>query len=283
MMNNITVAIVTRNRSKDLAECLQSLSHQSLLPVRIMIINNNSTDDTSNVIKKFQHKIPIREYIEKQQGYPFVYNRAIEECHTEWLAFIDDDCVADKHWFEKISQMVTQNHKNIPAAILGKSDNYYDKNVFACAFQYGNLLWKTESIQPDNRIINYKVLDSRNIIYNKKMLDDSHIRFNPLLILGSEDSELGFQIYSHHLTAMYDPTIIIRHKEPHSAYNYFSKKRAYRKSVDYYNLHFPKPNEFSKTATLHQKFSIFLEVTAKLPLYQKCIVTLLVMVGKIIG
>src|SRR3989338_128763 len=106
MDHSITVAIVTRNRARDLRDCLQSLLHQALLPGKILIVNNNSSDQTPDVIKEFSDALPITEVIEKKTGYPTVYNRAIQEATTTWVAFVDDDCVADTGWYSEVLKAI---------------------------------------------------------------------------------------------------------------------------------------------------------------------------------
>jgi len=214
-MKNITVVIVTRNRAKDLKECLESLARQKVLPEEVMVINNNSDDNTSEVIAVFKNRLKIEEYIEDKIGYSYVYNRGLKEAKTDWVAFIDDDCVAKRNWYEQIIKSIRRlsNCSKI-VSILGQSKNYYSDNVFACLFQYGNVLWREENMRFSREIINYEILDSRNIVHNKKLLNDNKIKFDERLIYGSEDCDLGLQIQNKNLKAKYVVAMIAYHKEP---------------------------------------------------------------------
>jgi len=229
----ITVAIVTRNREKELQECLLSLSEQTHRPQKILIIDNNSSDKTQDVIREFSKKLPIKTITEKTTGYPVVYNRALLEVKTKWVAFIDDDCVADKHWFHEIIKAI-QKYYNY-AAIAGASLNYYPQNIYACSFQFWYDYWRQRSLYKGN-IIDYKCLDSRNIIYNRQLLAVHSVFFDDTFMLGAEDSDMGLQIKNRGLKAMYVPQLQIFHKEPNTMSAFFRKKRAYAKAEKYLNI-----------------------------------------------
>ena len=51
----ITV-VVTYNRCQLLKRCLKKIIEQSIPPEEILVINNGSTDDTRNVLKKLKIK-----------------------------------------------------------------------------------------------------------------------------------------------------------------------------------------------------------------------------------
>ena len=55
----------------------------------IIVVDNNSTDQTKYIITK---KYPnIRLIHEKQQGVSYARNRGIKESKNEWIAFLDSD------------------------------------------------------------------------------------------------------------------------------------------------------------------------------------------------
>ncbi|MCH7730070.1 glycosyltransferase family 2 protein [Patescibacteria group bacterium] len=270
MKDKITGVIVTRNRAKDLNECLQSLVNQTQLPDKVLIVNNNSEDDTSKVVKSFSDGLRIKEVIEEKIGYSHAYNRGLTESKTKWVVYIDDDCVAEKNWFEQVNKAVNKfKSKNKITAILGKSENYYDKNIYACAFQYGNDLWREENLDSKGNLLSYEILDSRNIVYNTKLLYDNDIHFDTKLVYGSEDSDLGLQIQAKGLKAVYNPKIIVCHKEPNTLKHFLLRKKTYKKSNELFrNLKKYKKVE-KKEITAIKKLEIFKEATKKLNIAQK--------------
>jgi GT2 family glycosyltransferase len=68
----------------------------------ILVVDNNSTDDTRQVVEGLQRRYPgrIRYVFELEQGISHARNAAIREAFGEILAFIDDDEMADAKWLE---------------------------------------------------------------------------------------------------------------------------------------------------------------------------------------
>ena len=90
----LTIAICTYNRAEKLYSCLKSLAQQNinLDNINILIIDNNSPFDISSITKKFSDSfISTKTIIEYDQGLSNSRNRAIKECQTPWVAFLDDD------------------------------------------------------------------------------------------------------------------------------------------------------------------------------------------------
>lgn len=92
----ITVAICTYNRADYLRDTLQGLSVQRADPdqFEILVVNNNSTDRTSQVCDVFHKRsnnLNFRVIAEKQQGLSHARNRAARESSSPVILYIDDD------------------------------------------------------------------------------------------------------------------------------------------------------------------------------------------------
>ncbi|MDZ8188361.1 MAG: hormogonium polysaccharide biosynthesis glycosyltransferase HpsE [Nostoc sp. ChiSLP02] len=102
---DVTVAIPTYNGAKRLPKVLDLLLSQNgveNLKWEVVVINNNSSDNTNEVIhdyqKKFIQNFPLRYFLEKKQGVAFARMRAINEARGEFIAFLDDDNFPTKNW-----------------------------------------------------------------------------------------------------------------------------------------------------------------------------------------
>jgi len=107
----ISVAIVTRNRYAELCECLRSLSRQTLLPYEIVVIDSESTDNTLRLIQDF----PINYIRIPHQGVAYARNKAAEACKGDFIAFLDDDCVASINWLEALYRGLVSQGADIAA------------------------------------------------------------------------------------------------------------------------------------------------------------------------
>jgi len=108
----LTAAICTFNRAKRLEAAILSLREQTLgldlgadpgpdLP--ILVIDNGSTDETPRLVRELARSMPHLRYIlEREPGLSRARNRALVECRTEIIAYIDDDAIADANWARAI-------------------------------------------------------------------------------------------------------------------------------------------------------------------------------------
>ena len=101
----LTIIICTYNRAFILGECLNSLCAQ-ISPAeyfRVLVIDNNSTDNTHDLVELFSEKLPGLQYVfEPKQGLSHARNRGLAEAQTEWVAFLDDDAKASPGWIQSI-------------------------------------------------------------------------------------------------------------------------------------------------------------------------------------
>ncbi len=104
----ITVILCTHNRARSLAAALESVVAQTLSKLvgwEILVVDNNSSDETRQVIEDFQRRYPerIRYLFEPQQGISHARNSGVRDARGEILAFIDDDETAAPGWLQNLT------------------------------------------------------------------------------------------------------------------------------------------------------------------------------------
>src|SRR5215470_3907373 len=104
----LSVLICTYNRCQTLAATLESVAAQVVPPSlgwEILVIDNNSSDETRRVVEEFQGRFSnrIRYLFEPEQGLSHARNAGIREAKGEILAFFDDDELADAHWLQNLT------------------------------------------------------------------------------------------------------------------------------------------------------------------------------------
>jgi len=92
-MPKVSVIVPTFNRSRYLAECLESLLAQSLPPAQIIVVDDQCTDATRAVLEPFLDRI---EYLQTpaQCGKPGAVNLGVAHAHGDYVWIFDDDDVA---------------------------------------------------------------------------------------------------------------------------------------------------------------------------------------------
>jgi len=97
----ISICICTYNRSESLWRTLDSLAKQDDIDsgaLEVLIVDNNCTDGTANVVEAFREKLPIRRVTEHRQGLSHARNRAVADFRGEVLLFTDDDIRFGPGW-----------------------------------------------------------------------------------------------------------------------------------------------------------------------------------------
>lgn len=97
---NISVVIPAYNEEEHISECLQSLVDQEVPPTEIIVVNNNSTDKTAEVVKRF----PVRLISETKQGITPTRNAGLNAAKYEIIARCDADTILPPDWIKKIKE-----------------------------------------------------------------------------------------------------------------------------------------------------------------------------------
>lgn len=104
---DISIVVCTKNRATMLQGALASLydlAADDEFTYEIVVIDNGSTDDTPRVITEASTlaKHPLRGVVESEPGIVAARNRGIRESQGRWIAFFDDDQIADWHWLAEL-------------------------------------------------------------------------------------------------------------------------------------------------------------------------------------
>ena len=101
----VTVAIPTYNRAELLRQTLAGIGRQQFptSQYEVLVIDNNSRDDTRRVVDSFASASPAPRYLlETRQGLDHARNRALAEARGEIIVFGDDDILVEPDWLAQI-------------------------------------------------------------------------------------------------------------------------------------------------------------------------------------
>ena len=113
-MSNIAAVVVTYNRKKYLKICLDSLLGQGKLLSSIIIIDNNSSDGTEQMLKEDYLDNPIFDYtnMKSNLGGAGGFNYGIESAYQkgfEWIWMMDDDVAPAKNSLNKYLKLTNKS------------------------------------------------------------------------------------------------------------------------------------------------------------------------------
>jgi glycosyltransferase involved in cell wall biosynthesis len=118
----ISVVIATHNRIAHLKKALESLAIQRLHQneYEVLVVDNASTDGTKEEVEHFAQKHAFVKYIhENAPGANFARNTGWKNAQGKYIAFMDDDAVADSQWLASIVSCF-ESIRPQPAIVGGK-------------------------------------------------------------------------------------------------------------------------------------------------------------------
>jgi len=111
---DLSIVICTYNgeaRIGKVLNCLRSQSQTDSIAWEVLVVDNNSRDNTREVISTYSE---VQYIFEEKQGAAFARLRGVREATGRWIAFLDDDTLPDENWIAQAHQFA-QAHPEIGA------------------------------------------------------------------------------------------------------------------------------------------------------------------------
>ena len=86
----ISLITCTKNSGKYLEECLQSIQNQTYKNFQHIIIDGDSTDNTSQIIEKYRDQIDVL-ISEKDKGIYDAFNKGMLHVKGDYFGFVNSD------------------------------------------------------------------------------------------------------------------------------------------------------------------------------------------------
>jgi glycosyltransferase involved in cell wall biosynthesis len=197
MKPSVSVLICVRNGEKYIGECIRSILDQSSSDFEVVIIDDMSSDNTKNIIEKFDGKRIRCFRNEKWLGISKSRNRGLEYAEGEYIFFTDGDCTVSKNWIEEgLKYLKDLNCLGVEGRIYYVSEDYEPtfsdhvmENRFGGHFMTGNMAYRRKIIKTiggfderlnylEDRDIALRVMKHGKICFNSRM-----IVYHPQVIL----------------------------------------------------------------------------------------------------
>lgn len=156
----ISVCITVFNEEKNISHLVDSLLFQTKKASEIVFVDGGSSDNTVEILKKYQKKTKILKVFTKKGSISVGRNEAIRQAGGEIIVTTDAGCVAQKDWLAKITQPFVDTKVNLVAGFytipttkpfnqalasyLGVSEERYSNSFLPSArsMAFRKTLWK---------------------------------------------------------------------------------------------------------------------------------------------
>ena len=196
----ISVMIPVYNGGEKITSCIESVLNQTIKDYEIVIVDNNSTDNTEQVIKKYASKNKKIKYVfESKKGRGSARNTGVKNCSGEIIVMTDADCIVPNNWLEMITEPITEESE---IAVMGFEYNlnkgFWSENTQKADEEF------YKNISDGNYI---KTIDTKNFAIKKNVFDKENFNTN---ISTSEDLEFYLSIKDN-VKIRYLPNIKVGH------------------------------------------------------------------------
>lgn len=230
----LTLGILTYNSDYTLRSCLESVLAQvhKEHTFEVLVVDNGSVDSTLKILTEDQWKtLNIRIFRSPENNLALARNKILEECRTEFLAFIDSDAILPTQWIEKALVHLRLESQSI-VGVSGPSLFYslQKANLFSTSLNvmvgtfFGNfnspqLLQSTKRSHTDH-------LPCTAVMWRASILRAAG-GFDESFSYVGEDLELGFRLRSRGFQLLLTPDLAHFHVlKSHSISNW--SQRAFR-------------------------------------------------------
>jgi GT2 family glycosyltransferase len=106
----MSIVMITYNRKDELKKCLGSLSNQIKKPDEVIVVDNNSTDGTVEMLKKKFPQVKII-ILPENKGLCFAANVGFKNSHGKYVGIIESDMTLTSNWVEEVIKEFERNPK----------------------------------------------------------------------------------------------------------------------------------------------------------------------------
>lgn len=242
----VSVIIPFYNRSKLVIRAIKSVLKQTHKNYEILVINDGSTDDISEV-KTFikQNKNIKLLNVKPNKGVANARNVGIDNATGEYIAFLDSDDVFEPKKLEiQLLRMVVTKSKVSHTSYNRKG---FDKTVlFNSGRQNGNMI---------PALIKSCHIATPTVMISKKYLDDNNYKFDPNLIIG-EDTCFWITILMHEKLLGIDiPLTTVYSNEKSAAYN-MDKQIIGMKTILKFVLNHPELEKYNNEISMLARYYV---------------------------
>jgi glycosyltransferase involved in cell wall biosynthesis len=204
----LSLVICTRNRASQLAQSIESLTRlQYRSSWELIIVDNGSTDETQEILKKYRETLPLKIIIESRPGAGRARNRGWVSSRGEIVAFTDDDCYPAPDFLSSVARCFEESPQ---LGFVGGRILLHDPEDYRITIQE-----KTSRQQfLPGEFIRPGLIQSANLACRRTALESVRgfdERFGPGSLFICEDLDLIARMLANGWWGAYEPRPLVYH------------------------------------------------------------------------
>lgn len=190
----VTIIIPVHNSEKYLRECIGSAMAQTYREIEVLCIDDESTDNSFEIIQELQKKDSRIKYIKSSMsGYGHKINIGIQKASGEYIAILETDDRMAFDMIEQLSEIAKQYNVDIADADYYQMGSYKHREYF-------NVVNKFSNAELYGRRLSYVDKTNKNItengiwtaLYRKEFILQNDIKLNESKGAAYQDTSFMF-------------------------------------------------------------------------------------------
>jgi GT2 family glycosyltransferase len=215
MKPDISVVVCTHNRAAMLRDALASLAKLATggrFSYEIVLVDNASSDETPRVALEFSKSLPALRYVaEWKKGIATARNRGYREAKGEWIAFFDDDQLADPRWLlELFNYAHDYNLRAVGGPVHLKLPDGCDRDLHP----FVRMLLGESRLGSEPFAYSPKVSPGTGNLMLHRSVFEQVGAFDEAFAVRAEDTDLFCRMWREGIEAWYVPAAIVHHVTP---------------------------------------------------------------------
>ena len=243
----VSVIVPAYNDQEGIRKTLESVTEQTYPKesYEVLAVDNNSTDNTRDVIRKFSEQYPqtIKLLVEEQiQGPPAARNRGLEHASGSIIAFIDADMTVEETWLESVANSIVQNEWDYMGCNV---DIVFEDEDETLIGKYNQIFGF-----PMKKFIKNAHFAGTGCLVVRKSVFDEVGPFNEQLAF-SGDREFGDRVHRAGFDQHFQPAITMYHPARTSLRDMFAKAFRDGRAQSYITQF--DPDRFDRRSAIHPR------------------------------
>lgn len=165
----VSVIVPLYNCEKYIEKCMASLLEQSYDHIKIIVVNDGSTDNSDEIMQQFiRPDLGIRYVRQANHGVAHARNTALKMATGKYILFVDADDYVGIHYVRDMVQVAEQNQSDLVISGFTMEEENGGKRTYLIPKDY---------IRLENEVWAYRLSACCGRIYRKGFWDKYHLEF----------------------------------------------------------------------------------------------------------
>ncbi len=198
-MPKVSIIVPTYNVEQYLVECMESITHQTLEDIEVIVINDGSTDGSLEILKQYAAKDSRITIVDKENGgYGIGMNIGLDKATGEYIGIVEPDDFVPVNMFGDLYKIAKEKDLDWVKADFFRFERATNGDMFLA---YNHLdrknLYYNQVFDPSHtpEAIRF-IMNTWCGIYRRDFIEEWHIRHNETPGASFQDTGFWFQTFA---------------------------------------------------------------------------------------